>query len=66
MKKTLEQIIENEKAHRSEGGQFGIEACKESVKFYLDTCRLSLYQQLEEYVKRANEDLFFNKAMVLA
>ena len=63
--KTLEQIIEREKANRTEGGQFGITACKESIQFYLEHGS-NLEDLLEEYVERANEDPFFNKAMILA
>lgn len=67
MKKvTLEQIIEKEKTHRCEGGQFGIAECKKSIKFTLEHTTKTLYSLLEEYVKRANEDIFFNRAMVLA
>ena len=62
---TLEQIIEREQSKRTEGGQFGISACKESIQFYLEHGS-TLEQLLDEYVKRANEDVFFNKAMVLA
>lgn len=62
---TLQQIIENEQKHRHEDGAFGIAACKRSIKFYQELGE-GLYQQLEGYVKRANEDIFFNKAMVLA
>lgn len=65
-KVTLEQILVKEKAHRSEGGSFGITACKESIKFDVEFFKKNLYQLLEEYVKRANEDIFFNRAMVLA
>lgn len=63
--KTLEQIIEREQSKRTEGGQFGITACKESIQFYVEHGS-TLEQLLDEYVKRANEDIFFNKAMVLA
>ena len=67
MKKvTLEQIIEKEKAHRHEGGSFGIKACKESILFDVKLSKCSLYEMLEKYVKLANEDVFFNRAMVLA
>ena len=62
---TLQQIIENEQKHRHEDGAFGIAACKSSIKFYQEIGQ-SLYLQLEKYVKRANEDPLFNKAMVLA
>ncbi len=65
-KRTLEQIIAEEKEHRFEGGQFGINACKESIKGRLSWDNKSLFEMLEEYVKRANEDAFFNRAMVLA
>ena len=64
--KTLEMIIEEQKAKRYEGGSFGIAACKESINFTKDFCKKSYYQQLEEYVERANTDMFFNKMMVLA
>ena len=66
MAKTLEEIIKYEKEHRHEDGMFGIKACKESVIFTRDFLKKSLYQQLEEYVKRANEEPLFNDAMVLA
>ena len=33
-KKTLEEIIESEKKNRTEGGAFGITACKESILWY--------------------------------
>ena len=63
---TLEQIIEKEKKTRHEDGDFGIKACKKSINFSKNTFGHSYYQQLEKFVKRANEDMFFNKAMVLA
>lgn len=62
---TLAQIIELEKGRRTEDGAFGIKACKESIKWYAEHGE-SLFTQLEGFVKRANEDMFFNKAMVLA
>ena len=70
--KTLEQIIEKEKARRHEGGEFGIAECKRSIKFNVEFEKkynkvdLSLYTLLERYVRRANEDKLFNDAMVLA
>lgn len=63
---TLEQILEREKKSRHEGGDFGIAACKESIKFNVEFLKTDLYQLLKEYVDRANNDPFFNKAMVLA
>ena len=75
--KTLEQIIEKENKRRKESGAFGIKACKESIikqinsniemnKKYNYNLPVSLYVLLEEYVERANNDVFFNDAMVLA
>ena len=64
--KTLEEILEKEKKSRHEDGQFGINACKESIKMARELFHESYYQQLEKFVKRANEDVFFNDAMVLA
>lgn len=64
--KTLEQILEKEKANRHEEGDFGIKACKESIKWSVHFSGKSLYELLEGYVKRANEERFFNDAMVLA
>lgn len=74
MKKTLEQILEQEKARRHENGNFGIKACKELIKadceavkkYYGESAELNLYSRLEEYVKKANKDIFFNNTMVLA
>ena len=64
--RTLEQILKIEKKRRSEKGMFGIAACKEAIKFEVEFFHKSLYTLLEDYMKRANEDIFFNKAMVLA
>ena len=69
--KTLEQIIEKERTMRVIGGSYGINACKESIKWELEMSDKynegkTLYTILESYVKRANEDICFNKAMVLA
>ncbi len=66
MNKTLEQIIENEKKNRIEKGAFGIKACKESIRFEMNYSHKGLFELLEKYVKRANEDMFFNKQMILA
>lgn len=75
--KTLEQIIAEEREHRHENGIFGIKACKESILSAIETNKIlnkkydannptSLYCFLEQYVKRAQTDTFFNRAMVLA
>ena len=64
--KTLEQILEKEKAHRREDGPFGINACKEHIKWWSDHFHDPLERLLDEYIERANNDAFFNNAMVLA
>lgn len=65
--KTLEQIIAKENETRNENGTFGVKACKESILFTLEYKKgATLFTLLEEYVKRANEDIFFNDTMVLA
>lgn len=76
--KTLEQIIENERVHAHKGGEYGLDACKESILSTVKTNKMlnersgkqtyptSLYVLLESYVDRANYDPFFNSAMVLA
>lgn len=65
-KMTLEQIIKSEKKTRREEGMFGMNACKEEIMWDVKYSSKSLYVLLEEYVTRANEDMFFNKGMVLA
>ena len=65
-KKTLEQIINHEKQHRHENGNYGIKACKEEILWESKYFKKSLFQLLEEYFNRANEDAFFNRTMVLA
>lgn len=65
-KRTLEEIIELETARRSEAGIYGIEACKDWINEKRNTFGKGLYEQLESYVEAANNDPFFNKAMVLA
>lgn len=64
--KTFEEIIRAEQANRYEGGQFGINACKDSIRFSVEHLGSNLADLLNEYVERANTDVFFNKAMVLA
>lgn len=64
--RTLEEIIRAEQSHRYEGGQFGINACKKSIRFSVEYLGENLADLLNEYVERANADAFFNKAMVLA
>lgn len=69
-KKTLEQIIAYEKAHRCVNGPFGIKACKECIKSELELdkklgVKSSLFTYLEGCMKRANDPLY-NKAMILA
>lgn len=64
--KTLEQIINQEKLTRNEKGAYGIKACKESILFDERVLHRDLLTQLNNYVERANNDAFFNKAMVLA
>jgi hypothetical protein len=75
---TLEQILEKEKENRHEDGMFGIKACKESIKFEVNyrTKReiahrelngyTILFDLLGEYLERAQNDRFFNRAMILA
>lgn len=76
--KTLEQIIIQEREHRNEDGIFGIKACKESIleeikrhkqwneEYQTNQYNTSLYVILEECVRRSNESVLFNSAMVLA
>ena len=72
MIKTLEQILEEQKARRHEDGIYGIKACKESI---LNTIKYdkellhketTLEELLDSYVERTNASVFFNSAMVLA
>ena len=65
-KRTLEEIIASEKEKRHEFGDFGIEACKESIEMNAKYFNKSLFELLGEYYERANKDVFFNKAMILA
>lgn len=78
MIKTLEQILEEEKAKRHEGGDFGITACKERIKFEVEwrTKRgivnrdfndyTILFDLLSEYLVSAQNNCFFHRAMILA
>lgn len=76
--RTLEQILEYEKAHRHEDGEFGIKACKDAIKREVGyrtkkeivNRQLNgytiLFDLLGEYLERAQNDIFFNRAMILA
>ena len=63
---TLEAIIRIESENRREDGSFGIKACKEQIEWEVEFYKKSLFQLLEEYVANAKENVFFNRAMVLA
>lgn len=63
---TLEQIIAKEKQCRTEGGKFGVDACKESIKFDVEFTGKNLRELLDEYVDRAFRDAAFNRGMILA
>ena len=76
--KTLEEILSKEKEHRCENGIFGITACKESIKAEVNFRTKKeivnrelngytiLFDLLGEYLERAQNDVFFNNAMILA
>lgn len=64
--RTLEEIIKKEQERRSESGMFGIAECKKAILNEVEYSKQSLYQLLEKYVDRSNEDCLFNSAMVLA
>lgn len=66
MTKTLEEIINDERKLRHENGDYGINACKKSIKWDVEHLHKNLYQLLGEFVERANHDIFFNRAMILA
>ena len=70
---TLEEIIKTQKKLKREigkgylTGDFGLIACKRDIKSTLAyRSGATLFTLLEGYVKRANEDMWFNKRMVLA
>lgn len=76
--KTLEQILAEQKERRHEDGMFGIKACKDHIKVEVAfrTKReianrelngyTILLDLLGEYLERAQNDSFFNQAMILA
>lgn len=75
--KTLEEIIKIQKKLKRERGKgyltgdYGLIACKEHISYQIEISKKynegrTLFTLLEEYVKRANEDIFFNERMVLA
>ncbi len=43
---------------------YGIEACKESIRFKVEYFKQSLEEQLKEYEERAKTDITFNKTMI--
>lgn len=65
-KMTLEEMIKHERERRFEEGNFGILACKDSIKFEVEYFKKNLFELLEQYYNRANESVFFNRQMVLA
>lgn len=72
MKKfTLEELIEIGKG-ASDDGEYGLNACKEEIKWFLEMCKRhgkekSLYELLGAYVERTNtRDLIFYATHVYA
>lgn len=70
---TLEEMIKIQKRLKREQGksylvgEYGLIACKESIKSTLAyRSGATLFTLLEEYLKRANEEWMFNNRMVLA
>lgn len=66
---TLEQIIKAEELNTKkykDHGIYGIEECKKAIAWEIENEKTDLYVLLKEYVARANEDIFFNRRMVLA
>lgn len=74
--KTLEQILQETKK-AGNGGMFGLDACKESIKVEIEIKRLHgqnadktdvqlLFELLGKYTERAQKDILFNKNMVQA
>ncbi len=64
--RTLEQIIEEQRKQRFEGGDFGIAECKKAIVYSKEQNHESYFIQLENFLECANSDIFFNKLMVLA
>lgn len=71
--KTLEEILEKTK-NDGKGGIFGIDACKESIEWSVEnrirlngeTRQHALFELLQEYLDRAQDDILFNKTMIQA
>ncbi len=68
--KTIEEILEYQKAHRVEDGEYGLKACKECIEANLKYKQMprdkALYEMLCHYVYQTNVNIFFNSRMVLA
>lgn len=76
MKKTLEEILKAT-ANAGNGGMFGLDACKESIKDEIEIRRLHgqnadktdaqlLFELLCKYTERAQTEVLFNDNMVQA
>ncbi len=65
-KKSLQEILNEEKKKRHEDGPFGIAECKHSIEFRMKYGKEDLFDLLRQYYYRANNEIFFNKAMLLA
>ena len=71
MKMKIEEIIKREKSIRNEFGDFGISECKieilRQLRFKQENDKnYDLFDLLRTFGKRAEDDIFFNRAMVLA
>ena len=43
---------------------FSLDACMDSVKFYVETCGHNPFEELGRAIIRAEQDVFFNKTMI--
>ena len=67
----IEEIIKREKEIRNEFGDFGISECKIAIlrelRFKQENDEsFDLFDLLRTFARRAEDDIFFNRAMVLA
>lgn len=66
----LENVLKEERKQVAKGklidGAFGINACKESIKWKVEYCKQTLEEVYVELIKRALTEFGFNTLMIVA
>lgn len=62
----LSELVEKARNENQRSGQFGIDACRESIEWSMDFEKKSAKELYPTFISRAICDVFFNVNMIIA